>query len=72
MPRNGREEHVVGAGEPVEPSDECRVGRRDREDAAHRAPPWPQAEADHEEQGRDNDTQVADDELKELELGEAG
>ena len=70
--RDRGEEHVVGAGEPVEQADERRVGRRDGEHARYRATPRPQPEADHEVQGRDHDPEVADDELEELELGEAG
>ena len=33
---------------------------------------WLQPEADHEEQSRDHDPEVADDEHEELELGDAG
>src|SRR5665811_327458 len=45
---------------------------KSRENARHRARPWPQTEAYHEEQVRYHDPEVSDDEHEDLELGEAG
>src|SRR6266550_212136 len=69
--RLGAQVHVVGAGDRVDSRDERRVGDRDEGDPDDRRPAWLQAQADHQDQRRDDHAAVRDVVLEVRVAGEA-